>query len=171
MRLLLLLPLLLLLAACTDDDGAPQLNDSDGITDAPLDPAPTVLNAYAAATPAGGTGGAFMTIQGGGEDDVLLSASYPKAQRVEIHRTSASEDGMMQMERLDQLAISAGRQVQLEPGGLHVMLIGLTDPLTAGETLELTLTFEEAGTVVVPVEVRDLSALPSMGGGESMPSE
>ena len=168
MKRLFVLPLLLLLAACGDSDDVPQIdNAADAITSQDL----TVDGAYAAAAPVGGTGGVFMTINGGTDDDALLSASYPGAERVEIHRTSAGADGMMQMEQIDRLAVRAGREVSLEPGGYHVMLINLNDALTAGETLDLTLTFEDAGVVTVPVGVRALSELPSMGGNESTASD
>ncbi len=167
MKRLLLLPLLLMLAACGDSD-APQMGDD---TTEVVSQELTVEGAYAVTAPAGGTGGVFMTIQGGSTDDALLSAAYPGAERVEIHRTTAGEDGMMKMEMLDRLEVRAGRSVMLEQGGYHIMLINLTDALTAGETIDLTLTFEDAGVMTVPVGIRDLSDLPSMGGNESTASD
>ncbi len=166
MKHLLFFPLLLTLAACGDSD-APQTDTTADVVAQQL----TVEGAYAATAPAGGTGGVFLTIQGGSADDALLSVSYSGAERVEIHRTSAGADGMMQMEKMDRLDVRAGRQVSLEPGGYHVMLINLTEALTAGETLDLTMTFEEAGAMMVPVDIRALSDLPSMGGNESTASD
>ncbi len=167
MKRLLLLPLLLLLAACGDSD-APVVDD--GATDMVAQEL-TVEGAYAVAAPVGGTGGVFMTIQGGSDDDALLSATYPGAERVEIHRTTVGDDGMMKMDMLERLDVRAGRSVMLEQGGYHIMLINLTNGLTAGETIDLTLTFENAGAMVVPVGIRDLSDLPSMGGNESTASD
>jgi len=51
------------------------------------------------------------------------------------------------------LAIPAGKSVTFEPGGLHIMLMGLGAPLKAAASYRLTLTFEKAGTVAVDVPV------------------
>ncbi|MFM8267210.1 MAG: copper chaperone PCu(A)C, partial [Ilumatobacteraceae bacterium] len=63
-------------------------------------------------------------------------------------------DGMS-MQEVDSIPLPAGETVALEPGGSHIMLLGLTAPLEVGTTIELTLTLEEAGTVVVDVPVLD----------------
>lgn len=62
---------------------------------------------------------------------------------------------MMTMREVDEIAIPAGETVALEPGGYHVMLIDLAGPLTVGDTIDVTLEFREAGTVVVEAEVRE----------------
>ena len=62
---------------------------------------------------------------------------------------------MMGMQKMDRLEIPAGGKVELKPGSYHVMLIGLTRELKAGETIEVTLTFEKAGDVKVSLPVRD----------------
>jgi copper(I)-binding protein len=62
--------------------------------------------------------------------------------------------GMMEMRAVDKIAIPAGKTVSLAPGGYHVMLLQLKSPLTTGQKFTLTLTFEKAGKVDVPVEVR-----------------
>jgi periplasmic copper chaperone A len=62
---------------------------------------------------------------------------------------------MMQMRPVDEIPVPAGATVALEPGGLHVMMLDLAEPLEIGSTIELTLTFEQAGEVVVTAEVRD----------------
>ena len=56
---------------------------------------------------------------------------------------------------MDEIAIAAGQTVTLEPGGYHVMMLDLVEPLKTGDTFELTLTFAEAGDMVIEVEVRD----------------
>lgn len=107
-----------------------------------------------------GTGAAFMTIQNAGaEDDVLLSGETDVAQVVEIHEM-ADDNGVMVMRPLaDGLAIPAGGEETLKPGGYHIMLIGLKDDLTNGMTYDLTLHFEKAGEVTVPVTVRPRAEL------------
>lgn len=73
-------------------------------------------------------------------------------------------DGVMRMRQLEGgVPLPAGETVKLEPGGLHVMLIGLKQPLTEGQTLPLTLTFEEAGTLEVELAIEEREA----GAGHS----
>ncbi|MFN8665321.1 MAG: copper chaperone PCu(A)C [Thermomicrobiales bacterium] len=107
-----------------------------------------------------GTGAAFMVIaNGGSEDDVLLGGETDVAQVVEVHEM-AEVDGVMEMRPLsDGLAIPAGGEETLKPGGYHIMLIGLTEDLTNGMTYDLTLHFEKAGDVTVPVTVRPRAEL------------
>lgn len=129
-------------------------------------PSPVVLgalsitDAVARATPPGApVGGAVLTVANGGtQDDRLVSASSPVAGRVEIHEM-AQEGDVMRMRALpDGLPIPAGQTVSLESGGRHLMLMELKAPLVEGETLPLTLQFEHAGTVELPVTVGPMGA-------------
>jgi copper(I)-binding protein len=63
--------------------------------------------------------------------------------------------GTMTMQQVTEIALPAGETVTLQPGGLHLMLIGLAEPLELGDTFDLTLDFAEAEDVTVSVEVRD----------------
>ena len=107
---------------------------------------------------------AYMTIANNGEaGDLLKSARTPKAKAVELHETSMSADGVMQMRKVeDPVPIEAGASLVLKPGGMHLMLLGLEDALKAGEDLILTLDFDKAGLieVVVPVAPNAPSANP-----------
>lgn len=116
----------------------------------------TVTDAWARTSMSTGTAGAaYLTITNGtGRDDALTGVSTPAAASPEIHETSAAGSGMLGMHPVDRIAIPAGQTVKLEPGGYHIMLIGLTGELEAGATIELTLTFEQAGQVEVTAEVR-----------------
>ncbi len=71
--------------------------------------------------------------------------------------TMAGHDmgGAMTMHPVDAVHVPAGGTVSFQPGGYHVMLMGLVSPLQMSETFELTLVFEHAGAVVVTVEVRE----------------
>lgn len=102
-----------------------------------------------------GTAAAFMTIRNSGsEDDVLLGGKTDVANVVEVHEM-ADVDGVMEMRPLiDGLAIPAGGEATLRPGGYHIMLIGLAEDLSNGKTYDLTLHFRNAGDVTVPVTVR-----------------
>jgi copper(I)-binding protein len=62
--------------------------------------------------------------------------------------------GMMTMREVSAIDIPAGGTVTLEPGGLHIMLIDLAEPLAAGSSFDLTLDFASGTSLVVPVEVR-----------------
>ena len=132
---------------------------------APAEAAPAADNlafsgAFARATlPRAPVGGAYLTIANpGAEDDRLLSVTAPVGEAVEIHEMTNLE-GVMTMRALPEgIAIPAGESVSLAPGGLHLMILGLTAPLKTGEILEMTLNFEHAGAVVVPFEVRAINA-------------
>ncbi len=101
---------------------------------------------------------AYATIMNtGAKDDRLVSAATDAAEKVELH-THINDNGIMRMREVDGgIVVPAGETVKLAPGGLHIMLIGLTRKLNAGETLPMTLTFEKAGTM-------DVVAIIEMGG-------
>ncbi len=110
-------------------------------------------------------GAAYLTIENAGESDRLVSASSPRAAAVEIHGHE-TEGGVARMRKLDAVEVPNGAPVGFAPGGLHLMLIGLTEPIVEGQTFPLTLTFEKAGPidVVVMVEARG-EAKPDGHGG------
>lgn len=98
-------------------------------------------------------GVAYFTITNRGKaEDVLVAASTPAAARVEIHQTSIS-DGMARMRPLKEVAIAAGATVKVEPGGIHLMLVDLKQPLTPQAYVPLTLQFRDAGNVTVQLRV------------------
>ena len=105
-------------------------------------------------------GVAYFTLENRGTaEDVLLSASTPVAARVEFHQTTMSE-GVARMRSLTQLLVPAGRTVKAEPGGVHLMLVELKQPLEAGDRVPLTLIFRDAGEVQVMLGVADREAAP-----------
>lgn len=117
-----------------------------------------IVDGYARATAPGAmAGAAYLTIRSLGPADRITGVSSAAAARTEIHE-SVETDGMMQMRPVDALDLPAGGEVALAPGGLHVMLIGLTGPLVVGESLALTLQFEHAGAVTVTLPVEPLTA-------------
>jgi periplasmic copper chaperone A len=109
---------------------------------------------HARATAAGQpTGGGFMKFENrGSAADKLLSASATVSNSVELHTMSMQGD-VMRMRQVEAIELPAGQTVELKPGGLHVMFIGLKAPLKVGDTFPMTLRFEKAGEVTVQVNV------------------
>ena len=96
----------------------------------------------------------YFTIANRGElPDRLVAASSERAARAMFHR-SIVEEGVAKMRRVDALDVPPGATIRFEPGGLHVMLTGISTSLRAGEALAITLGFERAGEMVVAVPVR-----------------
>ena len=108
-------------------------------------------------------GGGFLTITSSAGDR-LVGGSTPAAQRFELH-TMAMKGDVMEMRQIDVVDLPAGKTVELKPGGLHVMFIGLTQPLALGSKVPVTLKFEKAGELKVDFEVvsRPLQPAPSHG--------
>ena len=103
---------------------------------------------------AGAPAAGYLTITGGSAADALVAAKSPIATSVEIHETMAGGSGMTGMQPVDKIDVAAGATVKLEPGGYHLMLMGVKDMPAAGSTVELTLTFQQAGDVTVQAEVK-----------------
>jgi copper(I)-binding protein len=98
-------------------------------------------------------GVAYLSITNNGKvADALLAASSPVATRVEIHQTTII-DGVARMRPLAEVGIAAGATVKIEPGGIHLMLVDLRTPLTAGKTVPLTLDFRVAGRITVDLKI------------------
>lgn len=106
--------------------------------------------------PAATTSAAFMILRNAGAAPArLLAASSPLAERVELHDHLRDGD-VMRMRRVDSVAIPASGQVQLQPGGLHVMLIGLKRPLKEGENVPLTLEFADGSQKQVTAPIKPI---------------
>ncbi len=98
----------------------------------------------------GQTAAGYMTIHNHGtEPDSLVAVSSTIAARTEVHESRVSADGIATMAPVAVLEIPAGGTVQMQPGGLHVMFMGLDAPLAEGAMLPVTLSFERAGDVTV----------------------
>ena len=131
-----------------------------------------IEQAWARATPGGATtGAAYLTIESR-EADRLVAVETPVAGRAELH-SHAMESGVMKMRPVDGVAVGPGQPATLKPGGDHIMLVGLTEPLRAGQSFPLTLYFAKAGTmqVTVAVEAAGTGPTPAAGsGGMKMPA-
>lgn len=124
-------------------------------------PAPVVLgdltlsNPYSRATPPKApVAGGFLTITNAGGDDRLVSVSAEAiSDHGEIHDMEMAGDVMKMRHLPDGLPIPAGATVELVPGGLHLMFMGLKQPLVAGDQIKVRLVFERAGEVELPMTV------------------
>ncbi|MDO9637085.1 MAG: copper chaperone PCu(A)C [Pseudotabrizicola sp.] len=85
--------------------------------------------------------------------DRLIGIEVPSVHHSELHTTEHSADGVARMMHVDAIDIPAGETVLLERGGMHIMLMGLTEPLTEGQMVPATLIFERAGRVEVEFSV------------------
>jgi len=109
---------------------------------------------YARPTPPGArSGAAYFTIRNlGNASDRLVSVASPVSKSAQVH--SMTMDGnVMRMRALPSLDIPPDASITLAPGSYHVMLVGLSHPLAAGDKVTLTLTFEKAGKVDVSADV------------------
>ena len=98
-------------------------------------------------------GAAYMTlINQGRQADQLLGVTGEVADKIELH-AHLQEGGMMKMRQVDKIEINPGKPTLLQPGGLHIMLIGLKKPLVAGQKFTLLLNFANAGQVPAEVAV------------------
>ncbi len=140
MRISLLLATLLL-ASCKAASGPPAI---------------TIDQPWARATvPGQQASAAYFTIRNRGGGDSLLSVSSPQAD-ASLHSTTMA-NGIMRMRPLQKLDVPANSSVELKPGGTHVMLMKLKQPLQAGSSVELDLKFQKSGERKVTVPVRPAS--------------
>lgn len=115
------------------------------------------------------TGAAFMVLMNNGEtEDRLIAAKSDIAKRVELHTHKEDGNGVMTMMEIEAIVIPAGGTHAMKRGGDHVMFMGLNESLEQGDTVSVTLVFENAGEVQVEIPV-DLDRKPdaSAHGGHS----
>ena len=113
----------------------------------------TVKDAWARGTVKGQTAsGAFMTLTSS-EDAKVVGVASTVAKVTEMHVTK-HDRGMMVMEHVESIELPGGKAVQFRPGGHHVMLMGLAKPLSAGDTVALTFTIEDAKGRQTKLEVK-----------------
>ena len=105
-----------------------------------------------ASTPSAQTGAIYVTVTAS-QPDRLIGASTPAAAEADIHQ-SRMRAGVMEMRPVpDGLPVTPGVPIHMAPGGYHIMLTGLKQPLKQGDHVPLTLTFQHAGAVTVQAVV------------------
>ncbi|UOO88949.1 copper chaperone PCu(A)C [Vitreoscilla massiliensis] len=101
------------------------------------------------------TGVVFMQLHNAGpQADALVSASSPVAKKVEIHN-HINDKGVMRMRQVAKVDVPAGQSVSLQPGGYHVMLIGLKKPLKLNDTFPVTLKYQSGKTQKITATVNN----------------
>ena len=118
-----------------------------------------VRHPWSRATPPGAkVGVGYLEIRNtGSQPDRLLSASTSAARRVEMHITEHAGE-VAKMRQLRAFEIPARERLELRPGGAHLMLVDLVEPLQKGARFSMTLRFERAGEVEVQFEVQELGS-------------
>jgi copper(I)-binding protein len=121
---------------------------------------------WSRATPNGArvAAGYVKIVNTGAEADRLVSVSGEISGRSEIHEMSVNAEGVMTMRPLEGVEIPAGGEVELKPGGLHIMFLELKDTKKDGERFAGTLSFEKAGTVDVEFSVEAMAKAGNHGG-------
>jgi len=140
-------------------------------TSAAQSPSATVAveKPWARATPGKSTTGAvYMTlVDRATTPDRLIGVSSPVAARAQIH-TAGQENGVMKMREVEALPVEPGKPIEFKPGGYHIMMLDLKQPLKEGDSVPVTLSFEKAGRVEVIVPVQKVGAMAPMPGMEPM---
>ena len=114
-----------------------------------------IINAKLRTPVAGRPSAGYLGIQNSGpKGDRLVSITSPDFARVEMHDT-VSEGGMKKMVKLDGVEIAAGSTLEFAPGGKHLMLFESTKPLKNGDSVKMTLTFEQLGLMEANFVVLD----------------
>ena len=118
-----------------------------------------IRHPWSRATPPGAkVGVGYLEIRNNGaQPDRLLSASTSVAKRVEMHITEQAGE-VAKMRQLRAFEVPGRERLALEPGGAHLMLVDLVQPLKKGERFSMTLRFERAGELEVQFEVQEMGA-------------
>jgi periplasmic copper chaperone A len=130
----------------------------------------TVEHPWARATPGGAmTGAAYMTLINSGDTaDQLLGATTPVAEKVQFHKET-EENGVARMREMHAVDLEPGTKIIFKPGEMHMMIVGLKQPLTEGQAFQLTLQFEKADDIEVTVPIEKVGAMQQEDIGSMMP--
>jgi copper(I)-binding protein len=116
----------------------------------------------------------YVTVTDSGAPTTLLSVTTPIAAQAQMHQ-SLMQNGMMEMLPVKSLPIAPGTPITFSPGGYHIMLTGLSQPLSAGQTFPLTLSFADGRKITTTVTVQPMMAgapagtMGSMNGMKTTP--
>lgn len=132
---------LLLLAACSDDSDTGEM---------------TIEDAWVKASDEHMTSAFGIISHPGAEDAVIVSVTSPASETVELHETVMGDDGQMSMQEISGgFTIEGGGDLVLEPGGDHFMLVGLHEPILAGEAITFTATFDNGDEFTFEAVAKD----------------
>ena len=115
----------------------------------------SVENAYVREVPPGvPTSALFLTLKNTSNTDIaLIKVNGDIAKNIELHE-HVHKDGMMEMRQVDKINVVAKGTTELKPGGFHIMLIGLTKRIKAGDQVKLTLKFDNGSKLTIKPTVK-----------------
>jgi copper(I)-binding protein len=115
---------------------------------------------WSRATPAGAkTGAVYATvINNGSSSDSLVGAATPVGDRVQFHSV-IEENGVSRMREMPTVDVRPGAKVTFTPGGMHIMIVGLKEPLKEEQSFPMTMTFEKAGKIDMMIPVGKVGAM------------
>ena len=143
-----------LLAACGHTMDASNASALHNLTPVATLKTISFSDAWVRSSPKGDNSAAYVVITNAGAADTLISVSAAVSPMIELH-TVTNDNGMMNMHPAEGgVPIPANATQTLKSGSFHIMIMGLTNELTTGQIVPFTLTFQHAGSVVVPFEVR-----------------
>jgi len=122
-----------------------------------------VENAWSRAAQQGGTGVVYLTVVDDGAPDRLMGIASPVAAQAQLHE-SFTDRGVAKMREVPAATVESGKPLTLAPGGYHIMLMNLKQPLHPGDTFPVTLSFEKAGQVTATASVQAAGRTMPMGG-------
>ncbi|WP_018639560.1 copper chaperone PCu(A)C [Parafrankia elaeagni] len=157
---------LLFLAGCGSDGEPP----AAGPTTRPAGATMAIEDAWVKAAP-DGMSAAFGELRNNGSQDVtVVSATSPSSPEMELHETVENPAGEMIMQpREGGFVVPAGGTLTLEPGGNHLMLMDLTEPISAGDEVAFTITFSDRSTFAFTAPAKDYSGANETYEGGDMP--
>ena len=131
-----------------------------------------VKEPYGRAVPPGQPNSAafLMLMNNSATDHAVVGGESPVAKVVELHE-HIHQNGMMKMRQIPRIEVKANSKTVLQPGGLHIMLIGLKQELKKGEKVSLTLKFDDGSTKTIEAPVRSVMGgmkMKGMGGMKGM---
>jgi copper(I)-binding protein len=113
----------------------------------------TVENPWARPAAIGQMGVIYLTVKDTGVPDQLIGVKTPLADDASLHE-STMVGNVMEMRPVQAAPVAPGQPLVLGPGGYHIMLMGLKQPLKEGDTVPVTLLFQKAGAVTATATVR-----------------
>ncbi len=143
-----------LLAACADG-GEAEKNEDDTARAAAAESV-TVVDAWAVATEEGMTA-VFGVLENGADTEARIVEAASDLSRVELHEVAESDGDMVMQEVEEGFAVPAGGEHELHPGGDHLMLMELAEPLVAGDRIAMTLVFEDGSELVFDAVAKDFA--------------
>ncbi|RCK74390.1 MAG: hypothetical protein ANABAC_2592 [Anaerolineae bacterium] len=123
----------------------------------------------------GGNGAVYLRLHNQtGQPDQLIDAVSTVAQKVELHKSEVNDQGVMMMVKQDVIDLPANGEIQMQPGGYHIMLIGLKQDLKEGDTFEVVLKFRSHPDLILQVAVKgggmEMQPAGEHGHGKSSPT-